>query len=73
MSTWKNASGTPITLGASTAPALIETKSGKKLLSVAPKDGHLYGFDLATNTLLYRVPATRIENVDATFGDAQPL
>lgn len=51
----------------STAPALIETKSGKKLLSVAPKDGHLYGFDLATNTLLYRVPATRIENVDATF------
>ena len=51
----------------STAPALIQTKGGKKLLSVAPKDGHLYGFDLATNTMLYRTPATRIENADTTF------
>ena len=25
-------------------------------MAVAPKDGHLYGFDLATNGLLYRVP-----------------
>ena len=51
----------------STAPALIQTKGGKKLLSVAPKDGHLYGFDLATNTMLYRTPVTRIENADAPF------
>ena len=51
----------------STAPALIQTRGGKKLLSVAPKDGHLYGFDLATNTLLYRTPATRIENTEAPF------
>jgi alcohol dehydrogenase (cytochrome c) len=29
----------------STAPALIQTKGGKKILAVAPKDGHLYGFD----------------------------
>ena len=51
----------------STAPALIQTKGGKKLLSVAPKDGHLYGFDLGTNTLLYRTPVTRIENIDEPF------
>jgi alcohol dehydrogenase (cytochrome c) len=52
---------------ASAAPAVIRTRAGKKLLAVAPKDGHLYGFDLANNALLYRVPATRIENIDATF------
>jgi alcohol dehydrogenase (cytochrome c) len=51
----------------STAPALIQTRAGKKLLSVAPKDGHLYGFDLATNTMLYRTPTTRIENAEAPF------
>jgi alcohol dehydrogenase (cytochrome c) len=36
-------------------------------LSLAPKDGHVYGFDLATNKLLYRTPATRIENADVPF------
>ena len=51
----------------STAPALIKTKGGKRLLSVAPKDGHLYGFDLATNIMLYRTPATRIENAATPF------
>ena len=55
----------------STAPALIQTKGGKKLLSVAPKDGHLYGFDLATNTMLYRTPTTRIENAEAPFATDQ--
>ena len=29
----------------SSAPALIDTAGGKKLISLAPKDGHLYGFD----------------------------
>ena len=51
----------------SNPPAIIQTAGGKKLMSVAPKDGHLYGFDLATNAMLYRVPVTRIENADATF------
>src|SRR5579864_3157622 len=51
----------------STAPALIQTRGGRKLLSVAPKDGHLYGFDLATSTMLYRTPTTRIENTEAPF------
>jgi alcohol dehydrogenase (cytochrome c) len=51
----------------SNAPALIQTKGGKKLLSVTPKDGHMYGFDLATNTLLYRTPVDRIENTKEPF------
>ena len=48
-------------------PALIHTLGGKTLLSAAPKDGHLYGIDLADNTLLYRTPVTKIENVEAPF------
>jgi alcohol dehydrogenase (cytochrome c) len=51
----------------SNAPALIQTKGGRKLLSVAPKDGHLYGFDLATNAMLYRTPVDRIENTEEPF------
>jgi len=51
----------------SNAPALIETRGGRKLLSVAPKDGHLYGFDLATNAMLYRTPVDRIENTQEPF------
>jgi len=57
----------------SNAPVLIRTRAGKKLLSVAPKDGHLYGFDLATNALLYRTPVTRVENVEATFVVGKPV
>lgn len=48
----------------SNAPAINVTWGGKQLLSFAPKNGHLYGFDLATNQLLYRSPVTRIENAD---------
>jgi alcohol dehydrogenase (cytochrome c) len=55
------------------APAIIRTVGGKKVLSVAPKDGHLYGFDLDTNALLYRTPATRIENADAPFSVGKPV
>jgi PQQ enzyme-like repeat protein len=40
---------------------------GKQLMSVAPKDGHLYGFDLADNSLLYRVPVTQVEDPSASF------
>jgi alcohol dehydrogenase (cytochrome c) len=42
----------------------VQTKGGKQLLALAPKDGYLYGFDRDTNKLPYRVPATRIENAD---------
>ena len=55
------------------APALIHTMGGKTLLSDAPKDGHLYGIDLADNSLLYRTPVTRIENVDTPFASNQAV
>jgi alcohol dehydrogenase (cytochrome c) len=57
----------------SSAPAVIKTAGGKKVLSVAPKDGHLYGIDLDTNTLLYRQPVTRMENEDAPFIVGKPV
>ena len=31
----------------SNPPALIKTMGGKRLMAVSPKDGHLYGYDLA--------------------------
>ena len=49
----------------SNTPSIFVTRGGKQLLSLAPKNGHLYGFDLATSQLLYRRPVTRIENADA--------
>jgi alcohol dehydrogenase (cytochrome c) len=51
----------------SNPPALIHTAGGKKLMAVSPKDGFLYGFDLADNKLLYRTPVTTIENADEPF------
>ncbi len=57
----------------SNPPILIQTRGGKQLMAVAPKDGHLYGFDLGDNSLVYRVPVTRIENVDAAFVPGRPV
>jgi alcohol dehydrogenase (cytochrome c) len=51
----------------SNPPILIQTAGGKQLMAVAPKDGRLYGFDLANNSLLYSVPVTQIEDVVAPF------
>jgi alcohol dehydrogenase (cytochrome c) len=51
----------------SNPPALIRTAGGKRLMAVSPKDGYLYGFDLADNRLLYKTPVTKIENVDEAF------
>ena len=51
----------------SSPPILIQTKGGKQLMALAPKDGHLYGYDLDTNARLYRVPVTRVENADEPF------
>ena len=36
-------------------------------MAEAPKDGHLYGFDLADNKLLYRTPVTTVANVEEPF------
>ena len=55
----------------SSPPILLQTMGGKQLMAVAPKDGHLYGYDLATNNLLYRVPVTTIENAEGTFAVGQ--
>ena len=49
------------------APALIHTRGGEETTSVTPKDGHLYGIDLADNAVVYRTPVTKIENVEAPF------
>ncbi len=49
------------------APSLIETAGGKRLMAEAPKDGYLYGVDLNENSVIYRVPVTRMENADAPF------
>ena len=51
----------------SSAPVLVTTASGKHVMLVAPKDGHLYGFDLDTKERLYRVPVTAVENADVPF------
>jgi alcohol dehydrogenase (cytochrome c) len=51
----------------SNPPALINTAGGKNLMAVSPKDGFLYGFDLADNKQLYKTPVTKIENVGAPF------
>jgi alcohol dehydrogenase (cytochrome c) len=55
----------------SNTPSIFVTRGGKQLLSLAPKNGHLYGFDLATSQLLYRRPVTRIENADAPLSTDQ--
>ena len=52
---------------ASNPPVPIQTRGGKQVLVVAPKNGFLYGYDLSNNQLLYRVPVTRIDNVEEPF------
>jgi alcohol dehydrogenase (cytochrome c) len=57
----------------SSAPVIIKTAGGKKVLLVAPKDGYLYGFDLDTNASLYKLPVTRMQNEDAPFAVDKPV
>ncbi len=57
----------------SNPPTLVRTAAGRRLMAVAPKDGHLYGYDLGTSKLLYRVPVTKIENVDQVFEQGKPV
>jgi alcohol dehydrogenase (cytochrome c) len=51
----------------SNPPILINTAGGKHLMAVSPKDGFLYGFDLADNKQLYKTAVTTIENADTPF------
>jgi alcohol dehydrogenase (cytochrome c) len=57
----------------SSAPVLAETAAGKNVMLVAPKDGHLYAYDLSNNELLFREPMTKVENADAEFAAGQPV
>jgi PQQ-dependent dehydrogenase (methanol/ethanol family) len=54
----------------STAPSLFKTKSGRKTIAIAPKDGHLYAFDLKSGKRLYRVPVTTVSNTEAPLTPA---
>src|SRR5277367_6799176 len=57
----------------SNPPVLIQTMGGKQLMADAPKDGYLYGFDLADNKALYRVPVTQVEDVAGTFSPGEDV
>jgi alcohol dehydrogenase (cytochrome c) len=46
----------------SAPPALVTTRGGRRLMAVTPKDGRLYGYDLASSAQLYATPITTIEN-----------
>ena len=56
----------------STAPVLVMTKGGRHVVAVAPKDGHLHGFDVGSGKALYRTPVTRVENATAPLS-RQPV
>jgi alcohol dehydrogenase (cytochrome c) len=51
----------------SAAPVVASIASGKKVLFEAPKDGHLYAFDLGSRRQMFRVPVTKIDNAEAPF------
>ena len=44
------------------APSLFTSRAGKRLLAVAPKDGHLHVFDLSNGAGLYHVAVTSTAN-----------
>ena len=49
---------------ASTAPSVFATKGGRRIMAEAPKDGHVYAFDLVSGELLYRRPVTTVANAN---------
>lgn len=49
----------------SATPALIRTRGGKSLLAIAGKDGLLHGIDQSPMRIVWSVPTTTRENVDA--------
>jgi alcohol dehydrogenase (cytochrome c) len=49
----------------SAAPTLVRTRGGRHLMAATPKDGLLYGHDLATGQRLYQTAITRRENTEA--------
>jgi alcohol dehydrogenase (cytochrome c) len=57
----------------SNPPVLTKTIGGKQLMVDAPKDGYLYGFDLADNKALYRVPVDHVDDVAASFSPGKDV
>jgi alcohol dehydrogenase (cytochrome c) len=57
----------------SSAPALIRTAGGRDMMIEAPKDGHLYGYNLADHALLYHPAVTRVENAEVQFSPDKPV
>ena len=49
----------------SSAPALFLNRVGHRMLAEAPKDGHLYLFDLNTGQMVFKKPVTTVTNVEA--------
>lgn len=49
----------------SSAPVITTTKSGASRLLEAPKDGHVYGYDLGSGERAFRTAVTTIENETA--------
>ena len=49
----------------SSAPALVTTRNKQHRLLEAPKDGHLYGYDLKSGQRVFRTPITTVENENA--------
>ena len=47
------------------SPILFVSKAGRKMVAAAGKNGNLYGLDRDLKSVLYTVPVTRIENIDA--------
>lgn len=56
----------------SAAPVLARTRGGHALLAASPKDGFLYGYDLAGGQRLYRTALTTHSNTDVPLGK-QPV
>jgi alcohol dehydrogenase (cytochrome c) len=56
----------------SNPPILIETRGGKDMVIVTPKDGHVHGFDRKTGERLYQVPVTTMLNVETPFEVGKP-
>ena len=54
----------------SSAPVLATTRSGRQRMFVAPKDGHLYGYDLNSGKRLFRAAITTIENAEVPLTPA---
>ncbi len=49
----------------SAAPALVTTRNKQHRLLAAPKDGHLYGYDLGSGQRVFRTAITTVENENA--------